>query len=52
MMKLSELAKYCEEIEIDCDRCNFKATCKRMVDYMEDQSPVGIIKAVQEDMEF
>lgn len=52
MIKLSELGKYCESIEIDCDKCEKRDSCKRMVDYMEDQSPVGIIKAVKEDMEF
>lgn len=52
MMKLSELEAYCRSIDIDCDKCEYKSTCKRMVDYMEDQSPVGIVEMVKKDMEF
>lgn len=51
-LKFSELAQYCESINVDCDYCQEKETCKRMVCYVEDQSPYGIVKMVKEDKEF
>ncbi len=51
-LKFSELAKYCESINVDCDNCKNKEHCKRMVGYVEDQSPYGVLKMVKEDKEF
>ena len=51
-LKFSELAKYCESINVDCDNCKNKEHCKRMVSYVEDQSPYGVLKTVKEDKEF
>ena len=52
MIKLSELAQYCESIENDCFHCKKKESCRRMVDYVEDATPVAIIEMVQKDKEF
>lgn len=51
-MKLSEMAKYCESIKINCDICENKDSCSRMLNFLEDQSPYGVVKAVKEDKDF
>ena len=52
MVKLSELADYCKTIKNDCFSCEKRDSCKNMVDYMEDATPVAIIEAVKEDKAF
>ena len=51
-MKFSELSKYCESIEIDCDQCEHTAECRKMTEHVEDLSPAGVKKRVEEDTEF
>ena len=46
---LSELANYCKSIEIDCDICEKQKECKRMLSALEDISPYGLIKLVNEN---
>lgn len=48
-MKFSELAKYCEEIDIDCDICTCTENCKNYFDYIEDRTPAGILELVKSD---
>lgn len=52
MIKLSELAKFCEENNCDCFNCSQKESCKRMVDYVEEATPIAIIDMVKEDKKF
>ena len=52
MIKLSELAKLCSDNKHDCFNCSCKESCKQMVDYVEDATPVAIIEMVREDKEF
>ena len=51
-MKFSELAKYCESIEIDCFKCEHKKSCDKYLSFAEEQSPAGMIKMIEEDREF
>ena len=48
-MKIRELATYCKSIDIDCDRCEHKDACKQMQSFLEDQSPYGLVKFVDEN---
>jgi hypothetical protein len=52
MIKLSELAKYCESIDADCWHCEKKDSCKRMTDYVEEATPIAIIDIVKNNKEF
>ena len=52
MIKLSELAKFCEENQMDCFNCSRKDSCKRMVDYVEDATPIALVEMVKNDKEF
>lgn len=51
-IKLSELARICDENDNNCFNCSCKDSCKNMVDYVEDATPVAIIEMVKEDKEF
>lgn len=46
---LSELADYCKSIDIDCDVCTKQKECKKMLAALEDISPYGLIKLVNEN---
>lgn len=46
---LSKLAEYCKSIDINCDVCKHQKECKQMLSSLEDISPYGLVKKVQED---
>ena len=48
-MKFSELVKKCEEVQIDCDKCEAQKECAKFAAHLEDMSPIGIKKLVEED---
>lgn len=50
-MKFSELANYCESIDINCDVCEHQKECKHMLTHLEDLSPKGVREMVEKDME-
>lgn len=52
MIKLSELYEYCESINADCFKCQKKESCKNMVDYVEEATPIAIVDMVKEDKKF
>jgi hypothetical protein len=45
-MKIQDLAVYCRTIEINCDICEHKRECKAMQAHLEDLSPYGVVKMV------
>ena len=51
-MKILDLAKYCEDIKLNCNICKNKESCEKMADYLEDQSPYGVVKMIRENEEF
>lgn len=51
-MKITEIAKQCEKVKINCDVCPCQKECSRVTEYLEDASPVMIVKMVQEDKDF
>ena len=48
-MKLKDLANYCRSIEIDCDKCEHKDLCKHLQYLLEDISPCGVVRMVEEN---
>ena len=52
MIKLSELCEYCKSIDADCFKCQKKESCKNMVDYVEEATPIAIVDMVKEDKKF
>lgn len=48
-MKFSELVKKCEEVQIDCDKCEAQKECAKFAQYIDEMSPIGIKKMVEED---
>ena len=50
-MKFSELVKKCEEVQIDCDKCEAQKECAKFAAFMEDMSPIGIKDLVEKDKE-
>lgn len=48
-MKLKDLADYCRSIEIDCDKCEHKDLCKHLQYLLEDISPCGVVRMVEEN---
>ena len=48
-MKIRELAKYCESINIDCDVCENKKECDDFQYKLEDISPCGLVEMIDED---
>ena len=51
-MKIKDLANYCKSIDIDCRICEHKENCREMLRHLEDQSPYGVVKMVETNMEF
>lgn len=49
LMKLKDLANYCRSIEIDCDKCEYTNVCRNLQDDLEDISPSGLVKMVEEN---
>ncbi len=50
-MKLKDLAVYCKSIEINCDVCEHKSKCEEMQADLEDLSPYGVVKMVEDNKE-
>ena len=50
-MKFSELVKKCEEVQIDCDKCEAQKECAKFAEYMENLSPIGVKQMVEGDKE-
>ena len=50
-MKFLDLAKVCQEVDIDCDRCPNQKECAQFTEYLKDASPVMIVQLVQENKE-
>ena len=50
-MRFSDLANYCESIDIDCNKCNKKEECERFTAELDEASPVLIRNLVKEDKE-
>jgi hypothetical protein len=50
-MKFLDLVKKCEEVAIDCDKCQHQKECSQFTAYLEDASPIMIAKLVQENQE-
>lgn len=48
-MKIRDLAKYCDSININCDICEHKRECESMQAFLEDLSPYGVVKLVVKD---
>lgn len=48
-MELRELAKKCQERNINCDGCPYKVICDNLQDMLEDASPVAIVEMVDEN---
>ena len=48
-MKIRELATYCKSIDIDCDKCEHKASCENLQNFLEDQSPYGLVRFVDDN---
>lgn len=45
-MNLRELAKKCQERNINCDGCPYKEVCDNLQYMLEDASPVTIVELV------
>lgn len=50
-MKIKDMAVYCKSIEINCDICEHKRECKAMQCFLEDLSPYGVVKLVEENQD-
>lgn len=50
-MKIRELAKYCESIDIDCDICEHKKECEDFNNRMKEISPYGMIEMADNGIE-
>ena len=50
-MKIRELAKYCESIDIDCDVCANKKECDDFQYRLEDMSPFGVVGMIDNNID-
>lgn len=50
-MKIKDLAKYCESINIDCYKCEKTKECKIFQENLEDISPYGLIDLIEKNKE-
>ena len=50
-MKFLELARYCEKIDIDCDRCDHQKECAKFAEYLEEASPIAIVGMVENNLD-
>ena len=50
-MKLNDLAKYCETINTNCEKCLYKDNCEKLAYELEDISPFGLLKMVEENID-
>ena len=50
-MKIRELAKYCESIDIDCDVCENKKECDDFQYRLEDISPFGVVGMIDNNID-
>lgn len=50
-IRIKELAKYCNLINIDCYICEKKDACDSFMNRIEDISPIGIVELVNSDKE-
>lgn len=50
-MKIKDMAVYCKSIEINCDICEHKRECEAMQSFLEDLSPYGVVKLVEENQD-
>ena len=46
-MKIKDMAVYCKSIEINCDICEHTEECRAMQADLEDLSPYGVVKMVE-----
>ena len=50
-MTIRELGKKCEEIDINCDICEYKEICDTKVQYiLEDISPCGLLTILDKEI--
>lgn len=50
-IRIKELAKYCDSIDIDCSVCKKKDACMSFEERIEDISPIGIVELVNSNSE-
>lgn len=50
-MKISELARYCEEIDTDCSTCEHEEECKELTERLDEISPYGLVDMIKKDEE-
>ena len=50
-MKLLELCKYCESIDVDCEICEYMEECDNLSNGLESESPYSLKKMFDDDIE-
>ena len=50
-MKIRELAKYCESIDIDCDKCEHKKECQKLAYELDEISAIGVVELIDSNKE-
>jgi 2-oxoglutarate dehydrogenase complex dehydrogenase (E1) component-like enzyme len=48
-MKIRALGEYCKSIGTDCDICENTEECEKLTAQLEEVSPYGLIKLLDED---
>lgn len=50
-MKFLDLVQKCEEVDIDCDKCQHQRECAKFSRHIEEASPIAIANLVQNNEE-